>query len=87
MPYPWDFETNYTYGNICYVVIPTVGLSTRMHCIYDGPKGEKSNDGNCISLKSKLSYSLLKSDQNFVLGHTMKTGEEKLGFECIRIRG
>jgi len=28
------FETNYAYGNIYYVEIPTVRLSTRIHCIY-----------------------------------------------------
>jgi len=28
------FETNYAYGNFHYVEIPTVGLSTRMHCVY-----------------------------------------------------
>jgi len=28
------FEKNYTYGNIRYVEIPTVGRSTRMHFIY-----------------------------------------------------
>jgi len=35
------FETNYAYGNIYYVEyyiyyveIPKVGLSTKMHCIY-----------------------------------------------------
>jgi len=42
--FKWDFETNYAYGNIHYVEIPSVGgnihyveipsvgRSTRMHC-------------------------------------------------------